>query len=144
MAAASAPGNVSRNVLRKIDCVMIRVDDVAAAAHYYERVFGLLPQWSGGDAVGLRFPDSDAEIVLHRDDDIPSPVEVHYLVDDVISAVDACASQGCEVLTPPFEITIGKCAVMRDPFGVRLCILDLTKGLRPLNLAADATQGNGQ
>lgn len=128
--------------MRKIDCVMIRVEDVAAAARYYERVFGLLPQWSGDDAIGLRFPDSDAEIVLHCADDIPSPAEVHYLVDDVIAAVDALTSQGCEVLTPPFDITIGKCAVIRDPFGVRLCILDLTRGLRPLNLAADATQGS--
>ena len=31
----------------------------------------------------------------------------------------------------PFDITIEKCAVIRDPFGTRLCILDLTKGLRP-------------
>jgi lactoylglutathione lyase len=138
--AALAPGNVSRNVLRKIDCVMIRVEDVAAAARYYARVFGLLPQWSGDDAIGLRFPDSDTEIVLQREDDIPGPVEVHYLVDDVIAAVDVCVQQGCETVTPPFDITIGKCAVIRDPFGVRLCILDLTKGLRPLNLAVDAAQ----
>ncbi|HEU5345786.1 MAG TPA: VOC family protein [Ktedonobacterales bacterium] len=135
---------MSGNVLRKIDCVMIRVDDVAAAARYYERVFGLLLQWSGDDAIGLRFPDSDAEIVLHRDDDIPGPVEVYYLVDDVIAAVDAAVSQGCEFLTPPFDITVGKCAVIRDPFGVRLCLLDLTKGLRPLNLAPDAAQGSDQ
>lgn len=131
-------------MLRKIDCVMIRVDDATAAARYYERVFGLLPQWSGDDAIGLRFPDSDTEVVLHCDDDIPGPVEVHYLVDDVIAAVAAFASQGCEILTPPFDITVGKCAVIRDPFGVRLCMLDLTKGLRPLNLATDATQGNDQ
>ena len=131
-------------MLRKIDCVMIRVDDVAAAARYYEHVFGLAPQWSGDGAIGLRFPDSDAEVVLHCEDDIPGTVEVHYLVNDVIAAVDACVSQGCEILTPPFDITVGKCTVIRDPFGVRLCLLDLTKGLRPLNLAADATQGNDQ
>jgi len=130
--------------LRKIDCVMIRVEDVAAAARYYERVFGLAPQWSSDGAIGLRFPDSDAEIVLHSEADIPGPVEVHYLVDDVLAAVDTCTSQGCAILTPPFDITVGKCAVVRDPFGVRLCLLDLTKGLRPLNLVADAAQGNDQ
>jgi len=130
--------------LRKIDCVMIRVEDVAAAARYYERVFGLAPQWSGDGAIGLRFPDSDAEIVLHSEADIPGPVEVHYLVDDVLAAVDTCTSQGCAILTPHFDIIVGKCAVVRDPFGVRLCLLDLTKGLRPLNLVADAAQGNDQ
>lgn len=41
--------------------------------------------------------------------------------------------------SPPFDVTIGKCAVISDPFGTRLCILDLTKGLRPLNLAGSTS-----
>ena len=122
-------------MLRKIDCVMIRVDDIEAAAHYYAEVFDLHPQWSGDDSIGLVFPESDAEIVLHRNLDIPSSVEVHYLVDNVIAAVANYAAKGCHVLVEPFDITIGKCAVIEDPFGVRLCILDMSKGPRPLNLA---------
>ena len=78
--------------------------------------------------------------MLHTDPNIPSSVEVHYLVDDVVAAVAHYAAEGCDVLVAPFEITVGKCAVIRDPFGTRLCILDLTKGLRPLNLAGP-TQG---
>ena len=69
------------------------------------------------------------------DPNVPSSVEVYYLVDDVLAAVADYAAQGCQVLVAPFDITIGKCAVIRDPFGIRLCILDLTKGARPLNLA---------
>ena len=121
-------------MLRKIDCIMIRVDDIQAAATYYADVFGLHPQWSGDDAIELVFPESDAEIVLHNDPDIPSSVEVNYLVDDVVVAAAHYEAQGCSILVAPFDITIGKCAVIRDPFGTRLCILDLTKGLRPLNL----------
>jgi len=113
---------------------MIRVDDVEAAAAYYAKVFGLHPQWSGDDSIGLVFAESDAEIVLHRNLDLPSPVEVHYLVDDVVAAVAHYEEQGCHILVAPFEITIGKCTVLQDPFGTRLCILDLTKGMRPLNL----------
>jgi len=30
-------------MLRKIDCIMIRVRDVQAAANYYAKVFGLRP-----------------------------------------------------------------------------------------------------
>ncbi len=45
------------------------------------------------------------------------------------------AARGCQILVAPFDITIRKCAVIRDPFGTRLCILDTTKGLRPPNLA---------
>jgi catechol 2,3-dioxygenase-like lactoylglutathione lyase family enzyme len=75
-------------MLRKIDCIMIRVDDVEAAAASYARVFGLRPQWSGDDSIGLTFPETDAEVVLHNDPAIPSPAEVHYLVDDVVGALD--------------------------------------------------------
>jgi catechol 2,3-dioxygenase-like lactoylglutathione lyase family enzyme len=34
-------------MLRKIDCVMIRVEDVDVSAAYYAKVFGLRPKWSG-------------------------------------------------------------------------------------------------
>lgn len=122
-------------MLRKIDCVMIRVHDVEAAAAYYANVFGLRPHWNGDDSIGLTFPETDAEIVLHSDPAIPSSVEVHYLVDDVVGAVAHLAAQGCQILAAPFPITIGNCAVIRDPFGIRLCLLDMTKGPRPLNLA---------
>ena len=121
-------------MLRKIDCVMIRVDDVEAAAAYYEQVFGLHPHWSGDGSTGLFFAESDAEIVLHNSPNLPSPVEVHYLVDNVDAAVEMLAAAGCEISVAPFDITIGKCAVIRDPFGTRLCILDMTKGMRPPNL----------
>jgi lactoylglutathione lyase len=125
----------SGKMLRKIDCVMIRVEDVDVSAAYYVKVFGLRPKWSGEGAVGLAFPETDAEIVLHRETTIPLSVEVHYLVDDVVVAVAHYAAHGCHILKAPFDITIGKCAVIRDPFGTRLCILDITKGLRPSNLA---------
>lgn len=126
-------------MLRKIDCVMIRVDNIEAAAAYYAEVFGLRPQWSGDDSIGLVFPETDAEVVLHCDPNIPSSVEVHYLVDDVVAVVADYTAKGCRVLVQPFDITIGKCAVIQDPFGTRLCILDMTKGPRPLNLAGSTT-----
>ena len=122
-------------MLRKIDCVMIRVEDVDVSAAYYAKVFGLRPKWSAEGSVGLVFPETDAEIVLHRETTIPSSVEVYYLVDDVVVAVAHYAAQGCQILVAPFDITIGKCAVIRDPFGTRLCILDTTKGHRTSNLA---------
>jgi predicted enzyme related to lactoylglutathione lyase len=122
-------------MLRKIDCVMIRVEKVEAAASYYADVFGLQPLWSGDCSIGRVFRETDAEIVFHCDPKIPSSVKVYYKVDDVISAVANYAARGCEVLVAPFDITIGKCAVLKDPFGTRLCILDSTKGIRPSNLA---------
>jgi len=119
-------------MLKKIDCVMIRVEDIQAAVAYYTDVFGLRPVWWDETSTGLAFPETDAEIVLHREQNTPSRVEVNYLVDDVIVAARTFVTKGCRVLVEPFDIAIGKCAVIEDPFGTRLCILDMTKGpLKP-------------
>jgi len=117
-------------MLRKIDCVMIYVEDLEAAVSYYAEVFGLRPLWRDDQSVGLGMPETDAEIVLHTDPALPSKVEVHYLVDDVVRAVETLAQKGGRTLAEPFDIAIGKCAVIEDPFGTRLCILDMTKGPR--------------
>jgi lactoylglutathione lyase len=122
-------------MLRKIDCVMIRVDNLEAAESYYTTVFGLRALWRDASSVGLGFPETDAEVVLHCDQGIPSRVEVHYLVDDVVAAVQRFEQQGCRVREAPFDIPIGKCAVIEDPFGTTLCILDMTKGPREPNAA---------
>jgi lactoylglutathione lyase len=122
-------------MFKKIDCVMIRVDDVAAGEKFYSEVFGLQPLWREAGSVGLGLPETDAEIVLHNNADIPNKVEVHYLVDDVVAAVKTYAEKGCRVLVPPFDVLIGKCAVIRDPFETSICLLDLTSGRRPRYLS---------
>jgi catechol 2,3-dioxygenase-like lactoylglutathione lyase family enzyme len=114
-------------MLKKIDCVMIRVDDPKAAKEFYTDVLGLKPIWGGDNSVGLGFPETDVELVLHNDSNIPSDVEVYFLVDNVESAVSELENNCCTILVEPFDISIGKCAVIRDPFGTRLSILDMTK-----------------
>ena len=120
-------------MLKKIDCVMIRVDDLEAATKYYAEVFSLRPIWQDEISVGLGFPETDAEIVLHCNPEIPSTIEVHYLVEDVARAVRVLESEGCRIVVEPFEIPIGKCAVIQDPFGITLNILDMSKGPRQPN-----------
>jgi predicted enzyme related to lactoylglutathione lyase len=55
---------------------------------------------------------------------------VYYLVDGVVSTVRVLEQRGCHILNGPFEIPIGQGAVIADPFGTRLYILDMTKGPR--------------
>ncbi|MGB0061421.1 VOC family protein [Candidatus Binatus sp.] len=111
--------------------MMIRVDDVAAGEKFYAEVFGLKPLWREAGSVGMRLPETDTELVLHNNANIPNKVEVHYLVDDVVAAVRSYAAKGCRVLVQPFEVLIGKCAVIEDPFGTTICLLDQTSGRRP-------------
>jgi predicted enzyme related to lactoylglutathione lyase len=118
-------------MLKKIDCVMIRVDDLAASEKFYSEVFGLKALWREAGSVGMALPETNAEIVLHNNAAIPHKVEVHYLVDNVVAAVKYYAENGCRVLAPPFDVLIGKCAVIQDPFDTTICLLDLTSGKRP-------------
>jgi predicted enzyme related to lactoylglutathione lyase len=108
---------------------MVHVPDLTSATEFYARVFGLRPLWRDASAVGMGMPETDAEVVLHTMD-LPEGRSVHYLVDDVLDAVATGQSAGCAVREPPFEIAIGRCAVLEDPFGNTLCLLDMSKGPR--------------
>jgi len=117
-------------MLRKIDCVLVRVPDLAPAAEFYTRVFGLRELWRDEASIGLGMAETDAEIVLHTMN-LPADRSVHYLVDDVAGAVAAAERAGCTVREEPFDIAIGRCAVLVDPFGNAVCVLDMSKGPRP-------------
>ncbi|WP_433372235.1 VOC family protein [Actinoplanes sp. CA-142083] len=111
-------------MLRKVDCVMVRVDDLEAGVAFYTGTLGLSEIWRDETSAGLAMPETDAEIVLHTTD---LEYEVHYLVDDVRAALKTWRHT---VRKAPFEIAIGWCAVLEDPFGNPICILDMTKGQR--------------
>jgi predicted enzyme related to lactoylglutathione lyase len=109
---------------------MVRVDDLSRAVEFYTDVFGLRPLWRDETSAGMGMPDTDAEVVLHTMD-LPAEYGVHYLVDDVPAAVATCERAGCTVRESPFEVAIGRCAVVADPFGNTVCLLDMSKGPRP-------------
>jgi lactoylglutathione lyase len=122
-------------MLLRIDCVMFRVEDIDPALDFYREVMGLVPRWREGNMAGLDFPRTPGtELVLHTDSDIPA-VDVNYAVDDVAAALPTLVRAGCRVVAGPFPIAIGNCAVVTDPFGNSLTLVDMTKGRRPPNLA---------
>jgi predicted enzyme related to lactoylglutathione lyase len=116
-------------MLKKIDCVMVPVGDLEEAAAFYTRVFDLRRLWQDESSVALGMPETDAEIVLHTMA-LPSDVNVHYLVDDVLAAVATCGERGAVIRTAPFDIPVGRCAVLEDPYGNPVCLLDLSKARR--------------
>jgi lactoylglutathione lyase len=54
--------------------------------------------------------------------------EVDLLVEDADAAVRRFADAGGRAVEPPFDIEIGRCAVIRDPWGNRLVLLDMRRG----------------
>jgi len=116
----------SEPLFRKIDCIRLYVSDLESGLTFYRDMLGLRLGWRSEDSAGLRMPDTDAEIVLHterRDE------EIDLLVESADEAADFFEASGGEVVVPPFDIRIGRCVVVRDPWENELVLLDISKGL---------------
>jgi lactoylglutathione lyase len=117
-------GRLSAPLIRKVDCVQLAVPDLDAGIAFYGRL-GHELVWRRPTSAGLRLPDTDAELVLQAER--PDP-ETDLLVDDADAAVERFVAAGGSAVVEPFDIEIGRCAVVADPWGNRLVLLDLSKG----------------
>jgi catechol 2,3-dioxygenase-like lactoylglutathione lyase family enzyme len=114
-----------RGLLRKVDCVQVPVPDLDSGLAFYRDRLGHELVWRSDSAAGLRLADADTELVLQTQR--PQP-EADFLVDSVDRAVTELVRAGGTVLTGPVDIPVGRVAVVADPFGNPLTILDLSKG----------------
>jgi predicted enzyme related to lactoylglutathione lyase len=119
------PHGRSHGLLRKVDCVQVPVPDLDSGLAFYRDRLGHELIWRSETAAGLRLADSDGEVVLQTE---RPHGEVDFLVDSVDQAVTQFARAGGTVQSAPFDIPVGRVAVVVDPFGNPLTILDLTKG----------------
>ena len=113
-------------LFQKIDCLSLPVPDLDAALAFYSDELGHELIWRTDVAAGMRLPRSEAELVLHTDD---RPMETDLTVESVPDALARLTAAGARVLAGPFEIQIGLCAVVADPWDNVLVLLDTSKGL---------------
>ncbi len=115
-------------ILKKVDAVMFLVEDINDAATFYEDVMGMRRGWTDEEnsLIGMLFPGNDTELVLHTNSSLPNP-NVSFQVEDVELFVKLYEQKGYKVLVEPFEIRCGKCAVLEDPYGNGIEVMDLTK-----------------
>jgi len=111
-------------LFRKVDCLALPVIDLAAGISFYEAL-GHEVLWRTTTRAGLRLAESEAELVLQTER--PGP-ETDLTVADVLAAVEQFVAAGGRVVVEPFDITIGRCAVIADPWDNHLVILDNSKG----------------
>jgi lactoylglutathione lyase len=116
---------MNRALFQKIDCHSLPVPDLESAIAFYESL-GHELIWQDNSGAGLRIPGCEAELVLHTDD---RPAETDFAVESVPEAVAAFVEAGGRVVHGPFEIRIGLCAVLADPWDNPIVILDNSKGL---------------
>ena len=115
-------------VLRKVDSMMYKVKDMAISEAFYTEVMGLTKVWEDTELgmMGFLLRDSDSEIVLHTRDDLP-PFSYNYLVDHVQQFCDEHRRKDYKIAFGPIKVRSGSYAVLVDPDGNRIPIIDLTE-----------------
>jgi predicted enzyme related to lactoylglutathione lyase len=113
-------------LLRKVDAVTVRVPDLESGLAFYVTELGHALRWRDDVAgqAGLALPDAETEIVLTT----AHGYEPNWLVESADAAVDQFERAGGTVLAPPVDISVGRLAVVQDPFGNVLVLLDLSRG----------------
>ena len=110
-------------LLRQVDCVQIPVPDLDAGLRFYRDGLGLELNWRHATQAGLRLGDTELVLQTERPD-----LETDFLVDSAEEAVRRVEAAGGRVLSGPEDIPVGRVAVVSDPFGNPLVLLDLSKG----------------
>lgn len=115
---------MTKPLFENVDCISMTVDDLDAGLRFYRDALGLKLLWRAEGSCGLGMPNGVAELVLTA---ARNPM-VDLKVDSVAEALPRFTAAGGTVEYGPFEIAIGQCAVVVDPWGNRYCVLDMTKG----------------
>ena len=112
-------------LFRKVDCVSLRVEDLERAISFYQSELGHSLKWKTATSAGMAMAQTDTELVVHTE---PRPTETEFLVTSVRDAITRFIKAGGSLVRGPFEIQIGLCAIVSDPWKNELVILDMSKG----------------
>jgi predicted enzyme related to lactoylglutathione lyase len=108
-----------------VDCIELYTPDIKEGIEYYCNTLGMKVIWKTESSAGLGLSEGITEVVLQNE---RKELNVDFKVDSVVEAVKDIEKAGGQVIYGPFDIPIGKCAVVKDPWGNRYVILDTTKG----------------
>lgn len=113
-------------LLRLVDAVTVAVPDLDAGLRFYADELGHQLLWRHDEIgqAGLRLPDSETEIVLST----RTAYAPNWLVTSVDEAVADIVAAGGRVVVGSVAIPVGRLAVVADPFGNELVLLDLSAG----------------
>ena len=119
-------------LFEKIDCLQIPVPDLESGLAFYRDKLGHELIWRTATAAGLRMSETHAEIVIQTE---RPQMEANLKVASADAAAKRIVQAGGKLVAGPFDIQIGRCAVVMDSWGNALVILDASKG----RLTTDAT-----
>ena len=119
-------GTAGPPVLGGVDSITVPVPDLNEGLRFYRDQLHHELLWRNDDIgqAGLRLPHSNTELVLST----TLGAAVNWLVASVTDAVESVVAAGGSVIAEPVAIPVGTVAVVRDPFGNDLVLLDLSRG----------------
>jgi lactoylglutathione lyase len=123
-------------LLHKIDCIRLHVTDLEAGLSFYRDCLGQSLIWRTEKAAGLRMPGTDGEIVLQTEN---GGQEVDFTVGSADQAAKQITEAGGKVIVQPFDIQIGRCVVVQDPWGNPLVLLDASRGFLETDAEGNVT-----
>jgi predicted enzyme related to lactoylglutathione lyase len=111
-------------LIRKVDAVVLHVPDLDEGLAFYRERLGHALRWRTDRQAGLAMRDSGTELVLQ----LEPRSETDLLVDSADEAAARFVEAGGKIVAGPFDIAVGRCVVVADPWGNVLTLLDLSKG----------------
>ena len=108
-----------------VDCIELYVSDLDEGIKYYCESLGLKLLWRTTTLVGLGMENGISEIVLQTE---RKKVNVDFKVESVSDSVKKIIDSGGKIIYGPFDIPIGKCAVIQDKWENEYVILDMSNG----------------
>ena len=113
-------------LLAAVDAVMVPVPDLDAGLAFYRDRLGhrLLWRHDGLGQAGLALSGPGPELVLTT----RLPYAPTWLVASADEAAETVVAAGGRLVSGPSEIPVGRLAVVTDPFGNELVLVDLSTG----------------
>ena len=113
-------------LLLAVDAVTVPVPDLDAGLAFYQEQLGHRLLWRNDEVgqAGLALAAAHTELVLTTS----APYAPTWLVTSVVSAQDAIVDAGGRSVSGPYDVPVGRLAVVEDAFGNQLVLLDTSKG----------------
>ena len=110
-------------ILKKVDAFLVRVPNIESGLNFYHKQLGMQIRWKKENAAAVKLGESELVLTTELDQ------ETDILVDSLEEAIKVFIKAGGSVEFGPADIPVGMVAEVKDPFGNKLTILDLSKGL---------------
>ena len=109
-------------VLKKVDAVVVKVPSIEQGLDFYREQLGLQTIWKKEDTAVVRL--GDGKLVLSTKID----PETDLLVESVEHAVTVFEGAGGKLVAKREDGSVGRVAVVEDPFGNKLTLVELPSG----------------